>query len=122
VERAKAQAKAKEKVKDRVVEKVENQVLERVKAKAKVLAKAEKLVEKDNNPKIILLTLWKILLAICHKLKNKKNKNRLVRLPQSKHKKISISNPNPVPKNVVIFLIYQSRKPEMVIMMRLWML
>ena len=128
VERVKAREKVQAKAKAKEVVKVENQVLERAKAKANPLAKAEKLVEKEGNPlkvkhpKIILLTLWKILLASCHKLKNKKNKSRLVRLPKSKHKKISISNPNPVPKNVAIFLIYQSRKPEMVIMMRLWML
>ena len=155
VERVALVAVAKAKVKENPLEAVKAQVLERVvkdrvanpqlevtleavvervkarekvQAKANPLAKAEKLVEKEDNPlkvkhpKIILLTLWKILLASCHKLKNKKNKSRLVRLPKSKHKRISISNPNPVPKNVVIFLIYQSRKPEMVIMMRLWML
>ena len=91
--------------------KVENLVLEKVRAKANPLAKAEKLVEREDNPlkvkhpKITLLTLWKISLAICHKLNKKKNKNRLVMLLGTKPRKITISNLIHGHKNVVTFPI-----------------
>lgn len=120
LEAVKVQAKAKEAVVERVkakalevakAVKVENLVLEKVRAKANPLAKAEKLVEREDNPlkvkhpKITLLTLWKISLAICHKLNKKKNKNRLVMLLGTKPRKITISNLIHGHKNVVTFPI-----------------
>jgi len=71
-------------------------------AKAKSV---ENVMALDNSLKIILLTLWKISLAICHKLNKTKNKNRLVMLLGTKPRKITISNLIHGHKNVVTFPI-----------------
>ena len=105
VAKAKAQAKA------------ENQVLERVRAKANPLAKAETLVEKEDNPlkvenqakvkakKITQQTPWKISLAICQKLNKIKSKNRLVTLLVTKPRRIMINNLTHAHRNAKTFPI-----------------